>query len=186
MKNVYLKIFLFTALIIGLTCGVCVANGIDFSIWNGTLWQIKMTAKGVLFSDPNAPPDKKARGTEQAWGVMSSDADGSAMSIQVYEKNDEGDCVEGDEILLTKWWGSPQGFIATVEATTSDPEFTYIRGLLYFTGKLKDNALNTGKITTLGGYTMQQGWDTETDIAAYGFTLSGTKLKQPKGCIPTP
>lgn len=188
MKSMFLRMLLGMIVLVGLSTGVCEANGVDFSIWNGSLWKIKLTAKGVLFSNPSipGPPDQKARGTEQSWGVMSSNADGSTMNIQVYEKNDAGDCVEGDLIPLTKWWGGPEGFIATIELSTGDPKFFMIRGLLNFIGKLKNNILNTGKIITLGGYVLQEDWDTDTDIAAYGFTLSGTLLKEPQGCLPSP
>jgi len=184
MKGTCVKIVLAFVLIIGFAYGNAYAQT-TFSIWDGSLWKIKFTAKGVVFSDPtaNEPPDGKARGTEQSWGVMTSNADGSAMTIQVYEQDDNGACVDGDLITLTKQYGGPLGFVATIESDTPEPDFASIRGLVYFTGKLKNDLLNTGKITTLGGYLLQQDWDILTDRAAYGFNLSGSLLKEPKGCL---
>lgn len=185
MKSLSVKIVLAFVLIIGFAYVNAYAQGVDFSIWNGSYWSTKFTAKGVLFSDPNAnePPNKKIKGTEKSWAIMSSTADGSAMALQFYQKNDRGECVEGDEIPITKMYGGPLGFVATITINEPEPDFNSARVLLYFTGKLKGEALTSGKIATLGGYVIEQDWDDVTDRAAFGVTLSGTLLKEPKGCL---
>ena len=124
------------------------------------------------------PPDGKARGTEQIWGVMT--VAGEDIFIQVYE-NMDGNCQAGDVIPLTYQAGGPLGFVATIEV---DEEGQAVRGILYITGKIKDDVLQTGKITSLGGYVLQPDWANPSDFAAYGFTLKGTMLKKPKGCLP--
>lgn len=184
MKGTCIKIFLALALLVGFTCGTVYAQ--DFSIWDGSLWMIKFTAKGVVFSDQAAIPDDKARGSEQSWAVMSSNAAGDAMSLEIYSKDpDTRLCDPETQVIpLTLQYGGPLGFVATIESDTPEPNFESIRGLVYFTGKLKNAELNTGKITTLGGYNLQQDWNDPTDRAAFGFTLSGTRLKEPKGCLP--
>jgi hypothetical protein len=182
MKGTCVKIVLTLALLVGFTCGTVYAQ--DFSIWDGSLWKIKFTAKGVVFSNLDNIPSGKARGTEQSWAIMSSNAAGDVMSLSIYGKDpDTGECELPQEIPLTLQFGGPLGFVATIESDSPEPNFESIRGLVYFTGKLKNAELNTGKITTLGGYNLQQDWDDPTDRAAFGFTLSGSLLKEPKGCL---
>ncbi len=178
MKSLSVKIFLASVLVIGLTCGTVYAQ-LDLSIWNNSMWQVKQTANGVVFSNPGMedPPDGKARGTEQIWGVMT--VEGEDIFLQIYEKMD-GNCQAGDVIPITYLEGGNLGFVATIEV---DVEGQSVYGLLYFSGKMKDEVLQTGKITSLGGYVLQQDWDIPTDFAAYGFTLKGTMLKKPKGCL---
>jgi hypothetical protein len=169
-------------LLIGFTCGTVYAQ-VDLSIWNNSLWQIKQTAKGVVFSDPtneDLPPAGNARGTEQIWGVMT--VVGVNIYIQIYE-NLDGVCEAGDLIPLTYQEGGPLGFVATLEADTVDHS---VRGLFYISGKMKNGLLNTGKITSLGGYILQRDWFNPIDLAAYGFSLTGTLQKKPKGCLPNP
>ena len=184
MKGTCVKIVLALALLVGFTCGTVSAQ--TFTDWDGTLWKIKQSAKGVLFTDPtaNVPPDGKARGTEQVWAVMSSNAAGDVMSLSIYGKDpDTDECELPVEIPLTLQYGGPLGFVATIEADVP----IFIRGLFYFTGKWKDSTIQNGKLTTLGGYSIQGDWDdsdSTDDIATFGFTMSGTMLKEPKGCLP--
>lgn len=181
MKGICVKIVLALTLLIGFTCGTVYAQ--TFDIWNNSMWKIKTTAKGVVFSDPTVIPDGKARDKGQSWAIMYSNAAGDDITLQIYQKNpDTDECEEGELLTLTKQFGGPLGFVATIESEEADP-LSSIRALLYFTGKLQDAALKTGKITSLGGYILEQGWDEDTDRAAYGFTLSGTWLKEPKGCL---
>ena len=183
MKSLSVKIVLAFVLLIGFAYGNAYAQGVNFSIWDGSYWSTKFTAKGVLFSDPATPPNKKINETEKSWAIMISSADGSEMTLQFYQKNDRGECVKGDEIPITLMYGGPLGFVATITIDEPEPDFNSARVLLYFTGKLKGEALTSGKIATLGGYAIEQDWDDVTDRAAFGVTLSGTLLKEPKGCL---
>jgi hypothetical protein len=180
MKSLCVKIFLTLVLLVGFAYGNVYAQ--DFSVWDGSLWKIKQTAKGVVFSNPDAnePPDGKARGTEQIWGIMTADVTGTNISIQFYEKGTGGACDPIDTIILTKQAGGPLGFVATVEKDVPDP-FLSVRGLFYVSGKLKNATLQKGKITSLGGYILEAGWEDDVDLAAYGFNMSGTTV-QGLGC----
>ena len=74
MKSLSVKIVLAFVLLIGFAYGNAYAQGVNFSIWDGSYWSTKFTAKGVLFSDPATPPNKKINETEKSWAIMISSA----------------------------------------------------------------------------------------------------------------
>ena len=176
MKSLSIKIFLVLALLIGFTCGTVYAQ-VDFTIWDGSLWKIKQTAKGSYFEDENAATSSaKFRGTDQAWWVMTADATGENISIDTYEIIN-GACEFMETITLEKQAGGPSEFYATF--VIDEAEKVYATGLFSFTAKLKDNVLQKGKMTTLGAYALEQDFDEiEGSLAVFGLNISGTTVAE--------
>lgn len=183
MKGTCVKIVLALALLVGFTCGTVFAQ--TFDIWDGSLWKMKQTAKGYYFEDENAPVSPaKVRGTEQVWGIMTADATGENMSIVIYEAVGGGACELVDTITLLKKAGGPLEFFATFEMDVVDE--IYATGLFSFTAKLKNNEFQKGKMTTLGAYALEQGFDVEEDLAVVGINISGTTVPEQAFKCPLP
>ena len=182
MKSLSVKIVLVLALMIGFTCGSVYAQ-VDFTIWDGSLWKMKQTAKGYYFDDEKALEiSSKANGTEQVWGVMAANDIGDALSIAIYEKLENGACSLVDTFTLVKQAGGPLGFFATFEKDVADT--IYAHGLFYFTGKLKDAALQKGKMTTLGAFAVEQDFEVPGDLVVSGVNMSGTTVQELKCVMP--
>lgn len=174
MKSLTVKIFLTLALLIGFTCGTVYAQ-VDFTIWNNTYWKLKQTVKGVYFEDETAQSStKKARGTEQVWGVMTANEAGDAISLDIYEGGAGEHCDFINTFSIVKRAGGPEEFYATFEMDVVD--VLDATGLLSFTAKLKNNVLQKGKMTTLGAYALEQDFDKEGDMALVGVNMSGSTI----------
>lgn len=185
MKSLSVKIVLALALLIGFTCGTVHAQGVDFSIWDGSLWKIKQTGKGSYFADENAlTSSAKIRGTDQVWGVMAADATGENISIDTYEIIN-GECQPMDTIPLVYQAGGPLEFYATFVIDEAD--VVYATGLFAFTAKLKNDALQKGKMTTLGAYALEQDFDENVgSLAVFGLNISGTTVLEKAFKCPIP
>lgn len=179
----------FRILIIAMSVLFCFTIGIygdsahawspDLTKWHGSLWSIKQTVKGYYWPpDPypyQSAPSRKFATSDSLYGLMYTS--GVTAEIYLYEfVKGEENCSYVTFIPLTWVAGTGANFLARFDVESS----IWHVGLVYFSGKVEESVLTSGKVESVGALTLQQSFDEGGDLAAAALTLKGKKIKEEK------
>jgi hypothetical protein len=160
-------------------------NQPGFAIWDGTLLQLKMQAKGYYYSPTTRNNlneyDDKISDKETQYGIVTGDITGT-FEIDVYSKDpDTKACVYERTLPLYYVAGSQLQFVAAF--LINEVDISYATGTVIIDAKLNsdNNGIKSGSIKTVGAYAIEQGFDVPLDLAVSGLTLSGKVVKE-LGC----
>lgn len=150
----------------------------DLSMWNGSLWKIKQTVKGYYWSPddyPSSAPTRKLSTSDSLYGLMT--ASGTTAELYLYE------FVQGEEFceyitsIPLEWMAGPEAnFLASFNIENG----IWHAGLVYFSGKVDESGLVSGKVESVGALTLEQSFDEDGDLAAGAVTLKGKTIKSEK------
>lgn len=188
MKKTFLFIGFVTLLFVagGVFAGPATAQVPDFSVWEGSLWQIKQTGKGLYWS-PSAEGayTRKFAGSETVYGILETAGMTGTVNLYLFEY------VRGNEfceyitmIPLNYVRGNSLNFLASFYEMNGALK----AGAVYFSGTQEAGSIKKGNVVSVGVVTVQSEFDYPGDLAALGLTLKGKVIteKQLKCRIPAP
>lgn len=148
----------------------------DFSVWDGSLWQIKQTGKGLYWAPgANGAYTRKFSGSDSIYGVLETEGMTGTVNLYLFEyvKGNEF-CDYMDRIPLNYVRGNELNFLTSFYAANG----SLIAGAVYFSGTQEGGSIKKGNVTSVGAVVIEQGFDAAGDLAAYGLTLKGKVITE--------
>lgn len=177
--RIFIVFLIATIMLSGIYASTSEAQAPDLSMWNGSLWQIKQTVKGLYWGagSPRTTMGRNIAGSDTAYGILNADGEGLTLTLYEYMKG-QPVCEKLMTIPFTYLVGSSVDLVGKYIAEDDPPGMAFNAGLVRFTGTNEGGVITKGKVASIGAFSVQEGFDTAGDLVVLGLVIKGKVIKE--------